>query len=160
MVPDVAAGERVAVSVTLAPEGAVVTTTEGADVSAAASTVVVVACDTVTVLAAEVLDVSSAGVVGVKTAVREAAPRGSAVVARVAVPEPTVTGPPSVEAPILKVTVPAAVEGDTAAVNVTPAPNAAVVIAVDGADVSPTASVVVVVACVTVTEDAAEVLAA
>jgi hypothetical protein len=57
MVPAAAAGETLAVSVTLAPEGAVVTTVDGADESAAESAVDVVACDTVTVFAAEAVEV-------------------------------------------------------------------------------------------------------
>jgi hypothetical protein len=56
-VPAAAAGDTVAVSVTLAPGDAEVTTTVGADVSEAASAVDVVACDTVTVDAVEVLEV-------------------------------------------------------------------------------------------------------
>jgi hypothetical protein len=50
-----ATGETVAVSVTLAPEGTVVTVVLGADVSAALSVVVVVAAATVTVEAVETL---------------------------------------------------------------------------------------------------------
>jgi hypothetical protein len=56
-VPAEAAGEMVAVKVTLEPEAAVVITEFGADVSAAVSAVVVVACDTVMVFAAEEVDV-------------------------------------------------------------------------------------------------------
>jgi hypothetical protein len=93
--------------------------------------------------------------------VRESAPNGSEVVAQVAVPLTTVTGlHANAVTPLLKVTVPAAVEGETVAVSVTLAPNAAVVIAVAGAEVSPTASVVVAVAAVTLTLDAADVTAA
>ena len=121
-VPAAAAGETVAVSVTLAPEGAEVTATDGADVSAAIMEVVVVACDTVTVFAAEVLAVSSAEVVGVNTAVSELDPSASAVVDTEAVPELTATGLPSAAVPILNCTVPAATAGETVAVSVTLAP--------------------------------------
>ena len=55
--PAAAAGEMVAVSVTLAPEAAVVITVLGADESAADKTADVVACDTVTVFAAEAVEV-------------------------------------------------------------------------------------------------------
>jgi hypothetical protein len=57
-----------------------------------------------------------------KTAVKELAPSASAVVARVADPELTVTGLPKVVAPVIKVTVPAAAEGVTVEVSVTLAP--------------------------------------
>ena len=160
-VPAAAAGERVAVRVTLEPDGAVVTTVFGAAVSAAVSAVVVVACETVTVLEPEGDVEKSAGTVGVKVAVRTLAPISRDVVASVAVPELTATGLPTVAVPFLNVTVPAAEEGETDADSVTLAPKAAVVMAVAGADVSPTASVVVAVACVTLTLVAGvEVLAA
>jgi len=58
-----------------------------------------------------------------KTAVRELAPKGSAVVAQVAVPELTVTGlHASAVPPLLKVIVPADAEGVMVAVSVTLAP--------------------------------------
>ena len=58
-----------------------------------------------------------------KVAVRELAPRGSAVVTHAAVPEVTVTGLHASElVPYLKVSVPGAVEGETVAVSVTLAP--------------------------------------
>jgi hypothetical protein len=97
----------------------------------------------VTVFVAEVLAAKLAGVVGVKTAVRESAPSGSAVVARAAFPRLTVTGLPSVEDPLMKVTVPAA-EGAMVAVSVTLAPKDAVVMVVAGTAVSAAVSVVVV----------------
>ena len=93
-------------------------------------------------------------------AVSELAPRGNAVVTQVADPELTVTGlHASVVVPYLKVSVPAAVVGETVAVRVTLAPKAAVVMAVAGADVSPATSVVVAVVWVIETVFAVEVLA-
>jgi hypothetical protein len=159
MVPGAVNGETVAVSVTLAPYAAVVIAVAGADVSPAASVVVVAAWVIETVFVDEVLVVSSADVVGVKAAVSELLPTGSAAVARVHVPaaEPA-TPDPSTVLPLEKLTVPASA-GETVAVSVTLTPKAAVVTAVAGADVSPTTSAVVVVACDTVTVDAVEVLA-
>jgi hypothetical protein len=137
----------------------VVIAVAGAEVRPAFSVVVVVAWVTVTVFAAEVLEVSSAAVVGVKVAVRELLPNVSEVVARVQVPAVAPATPaPSTVLPLEKLTVPAAFEGVTVAVRVTLAPKAAVVIAVVGADVRPTAKVAVVVACDTVTVLALEVL--
>ncbi len=94
----------------------------GAVVSPTASVVVVVACETVTLVAEEVLAAKAAAFVGVKTAVSELAPSARAVVAKDADPELTLTGLPSATPPTLKVTVPAADEGDTVAVIVTLTP--------------------------------------
>ena len=96
-VPAAVVGDTVAVSVTLAPYDAVVIGVFGVAVSPTASVVVVVvvACDTVTVVGLEVLLVKLADDVGVKTAVRESAPSGSAVVARVAFPLVTVAEVPT-----------------------------------------------------------------
>jgi hypothetical protein len=115
---------------------------------------------TVRLTVLEVLAVSFAAVVGVKTAVKELAPIVvNAVVTQEAVPELTVTGlQASVVLPTLKVTVPIAAAGERAAVRVTLAPEGAVVTTTLGAEVSAADSVVVVVACDTVTVDAAEVL--
>jgi hypothetical protein len=98
-VPAAAAGEMVAVSVTLAPRAAVVIGVAGEDANPTTSEVEVVACDTVTVFAVEVLVLSSAAVVGVKIAVRELDPSASDVVARVATPLVTLTADPSAVLP-------------------------------------------------------------
>src|ERR1035441_9451187 len=106
----------------------------------------------------EVLALLAATVVGANTADRGLAPAVvSAVVARVAIPELTVTGAPIATPPLLKVTVPAAAAGETVAVRITLAPEGAVVTAVPGADANAADSVVLVVACVTVTVFAGEV---
>jgi hypothetical protein len=113
-VPNAVGGERVAVSVTLTPKGAVVTLVLSAEVSAAVSTVAVLACTTVTLFAVEVLALSSADVVGVKAAVKELAPSGSSAVSRDAVPALTVTGFPRLVLPVRNCTVPASA-GETVA---------------------------------------------
>ena len=95
--------------------------------------------------------VGGAGLIGCNRGWANTADRGlapavvSAVVARVAIPELTVTGAPIATPPLLKVTVPAAAAGETVAVRITLAPEGAVVTAVPGADANAADSVVLVV---------------
>jgi hypothetical protein len=87
----------VAVSVTLAPKAAVVIAVAGADVSAAFRVVVVAALVTEKLVrgVAVLLVVKLFEFDGVKVAVRDSAPTGNVVLARVAAPEVTLTAAPS-----------------------------------------------------------------